>query len=57
MMANAMLEIKEESPLFIYCDMTAKATDAPEEEINKAIEEMLANGTIAELGDKYSTAE
>ena len=25
--------------------------------INKAIEEMLANGTIAELGDKYSTAQ
>ncbi len=38
MMANAMLEIKEESPLFIYCDMTEKAAGAPEEEINKAIE-------------------
>ena len=48
MMANALLEFKEESPLFLYCDMTERVAGVPEEEINKAIE----SGQCVRLDDQ-----
>ncbi len=57
---NAGLKIVEDEAVFgseEYAIAVKKGNTELLNKINKAIEEMLANGTIAELGDKYSTAE
>jgi len=57
---NQGLKIVEDESVFgseEYAIAVQKGNTELLEKINKAIEEMLKDGTIAELGDKYSSAE